>query len=235
MNFFEEWLDCPYEFHDILITLTHQIFSRWQAVADEHGPRHGQRLNESLRLLVEGTYRAMAYELGAQELCDLLIEKKIGVSGWTLSDCIGALAGLAGQKLSYSHGGRNQCCWFRGADLPDLLDQTAYVMTQEAVRLGIPTGTDWRFGLPANDVPVSPPVRLIGEIAPICAEFFEVIYMMDDHDQAVAAAKAAGRMLALACAGEKPDLEPAIGKPLAMAAITESYKSACIEYAAVNY
>ena len=179
-------LDCPYEFHDILITLTHQIFTRWEELSTDQGVRNGQSRSESLRILLEGTYRAMAYELGAQELCDVLIEKKIGIDGWTLPDCIGALAGLSGQKLSYSHGGRNQCCWFKGSDLPDLLDQTAYVMTQEAVRLGIPTGTDWRFGLPANDVPVSPPTHLINQIEPVCRGFFTAIHMEDYHDQAVA-------------------------------------------------
>ena len=41
-------------------------------------------------------------------------------------------------------------------------------------------------------------------------------------------------MLAVACGGEKPDLEPAIAKPLSMAALTETYKSACVT-AAVEY
>ncbi len=230
-EFFEDWLDCAYEFHDMLLFLTQQMFMRWEALG-EHG---GQRRAESFRLLVEGTYKAMAYELAAQELCDVVIEKKIGVEEWNLADSISALAGLSGRKLSLSHGGRNQCCWFRGTDLPDLLDQTAYVMTQEAVRLGLPTGTDWRFGLPANDVPVNAPTLLVNAIDPICDGFFDASNMHDYHDQAVSTAKAAGRMLAVACGGERPDLEPAIGKPLAMAALMESYKSVCVEYAAVSY
>jgi len=177
----------------------------------------------------------MGYELAAQELCDVIIEKKIGIDGWNMADSISGLAGMAGRKLSYSHGGRDQCCWFRGSDLPDLLDQTAYVMTQEAVRLGMPTGTDWRFGLPANDAPANAPTLLVNNVDSVCEGFFKTINLHDYNDQAVCAAKAAGRMLAVACAGERPDLEPAIGKPLAMAALTESYKSACVEYAAVSY
>jgi hypothetical protein len=226
-EFFEEWLDCHYEFHEMLLTLTQQIFTRWEI--------SGQRRAESFRLLVESTYKAMAYELAAQELCDVIIEKKIGVDSWNMADSISGLAGLAGKKLSQSHGGRNQCCWFRGSDLPDLLDQTAYVMTQEAVRLGIPTGTDWRFGLPANDIPANAPTLLVNGTAAACEGFFTAIEMYDYNDQAVCAAKAAGRMLAVACGGEKPEIEPAIAKPLAMAALTESYKSACVEYAAVSY
>lgn len=226
-EFFEEWLDCAYEFHDMLLFLTQQMFTRWENV--------GQRRAESFRLLVEGTYKAMAFELAAQELCDVVIEKKIGINGWNLADSISGLAGLSGRKLSLSHGGRNQCCWFRGADLPDLLDQTAYVMTQEAVRLGLPTGTDWRFGLPANDTPANAPTLLVSGIEPVCEGFFQATNMYDYNDQAVCYAKATGRMLAVACGGERPDLEPAIAKPLAMAALTETYKSACVEYAAVSY
>ncbi len=230
-EFFEEWLDCEYEFHKMILDLTHQIFNQWE------DPRNGggQSRAESFRLLIECTYRAMGYELAAQELCDVIIEKKIGIDSWNMADSISSLAGLAGRKLSYSHGGRDQCCWFRGSDLPDLLDQTAYVMTQEAVRLGMPTGTDWRFGLPANDSPANAPTLLVSSIENMCEGFFTSINLHDYHDQAVCAAKAAGRMLAVACAGERPELEPPIAKPLAMSALTESYKSACVEYAAVSY
>ncbi len=226
-EFFEEWLDCEYEFHEMILQITHQIFNQWE--------QFGQSRQESFRLLIECTYRAMGYELAAQELCDVVIEKRIGIDGWNMADSISALAGLAGRKLSLSHGGSNQCCWFRGTDLPDLLDQTAYVMTQEAVRLGMPTGTDWRFGLPANDAPVNAPTLLVNNVQGICDEFFNVINLHDEHDHAVCAAKATGRMLAVACAGERPELEPPIAKPLAMAALTESYKSACVEFATANF
>jgi hypothetical protein len=226
-EFFEDWLDCEYAFHGMLMELTQSIFDQWE--------EFGQSKQESFRLLIECTYRAMAYELAAQELCDVVIEKRIGFDGWNMADSISGLAGLAGRALSYSHGGRDQCCWFRGSELPDLLDQTAYVMTQEAVRLGLSSGTDWRFGLPANDTPANAPTILVNNIEVMCGGFFNAVNLHDYNDQSVCAAKAAGRMLAVACAGERPDLEAAIGKPLAMAALTESYKSACVDYAAVSY
>lgn len=226
-EFFEEWLDCQYEFHNILIHMTHSLFTQWEM--------QGQRRAESFRILVEATYRAMTFEIAAQELCDVVIEKNIGIDGWNMADSISGLAGLAGRKLSLSHGGRNQCCWFRGSDLPDLLDQTAYVMTQEAVRLGTPTGTDWRFGLPANDTPANAPTKLVNKIEETCFGFFNAINLDDYNDQSVCAAKAAGRMIAVTCGGERPEIEPSIAKPLAMAALTESYKSSCIEFAAVHY
>jgi len=141
---------------------------------------------------------------------------------------------MAGRRLGFAHDGENRRCWFKGPDLPDLLDQTAYVMTQEAVRLGLASGTDWRFGLPANDCPADPPEALIAGMEPVCRGFFTAIRMMDAEDQAVSCAKAAGRMLALVSGGEKPELEPAIAKPLAMAALTESYKGECLDYAFVS-
>lgn len=222
-EFFEEWLDCSYEFQDMVLFLIQQSFARWEMF--------GQPRSESFRLLVDGTYKAMAFELAAQELCDAVIEQKIGTSRWKLADSVAALAGMAGHRLAQSHEGENQCCWFRGPDIPDLLDQTAYVMTQEAVRHGLCATTDWRFGLPANDTPANPPIALIRAAEPVCNGFFKAIEMYELDDQAVACAKAAGRMLAIVAGGKKPEIEPAIAKPLAMSAITESYKSVCVEYA----
>lgn len=222
-EFYEDWDDCAYEFQDMVLFLIQQSLARWEMF--------GQSRSESFRLLLEATYKSMAFELAAQELCDAVIEQKIGMSQWKLSESVAALAGTSGYKLAQSHDGRNQCCWFRGPDLPDLLDQTAYVMTQEAIRHGLCATTDWRFGIPANDTPANPPTELIRGLEPVCSGFFRAIEMFDLNDQAVACAKAAGRMLAIAAGGKKPELEPAIAKPLAMAAITESYKSVCVEYA----
>ncbi len=222
-EFFEDWNDCNYEFQDMVLYLIQQSLARWEMF--------GQPRSESFRLLLVATYKSMAFELAAQELCDAVIEQKIGISQWKLTDSVAGLAGTSGFKLAQSHEGRNQCCWFRGSDLPDLLDQTAYVMTQEAVRHGLCATTDWRFGLPANDVPANPPTALIRDMEPLVSGFFNAIEMYELDDQSVACAKAAGRMLAIAAGGKKPELEPAIAKPLAMSAITESYKSVCVEYA----
>lgn len=218
-EFFEEYLDCPYEFHDTLLFMLQQRFVAWEDL--------GQRRAESLRLFKEVTMRVMAFEMAAQEMCDDIIEQKIG-NDWTLADAISALAGSAGHRLALSHNGENQMCWFRGSNLPDLLDQCAYVMTQEAVRLGLKCHTDWRFGLPANDTPSNPPTHLVRDAAPMADAFFTRVGMDDLEEQAVACAKAAGRMLAVAAGGEFPEIEPPIAKPLAMAALTESYKGMCV-------
>ena len=171
----------------------------------------------------------MAYEISAQELCDVVIEKKVAFEGWSLGDCIASLSAVAGRRLALSLNS-DTCYLFRGCELPEALDQVVYVMTQEAVRLGVPAGTDWRFGLAANDVPVNAPMDLILGIEPYCQSFFDALKVNNQFVQSVACAKAAGRMLAVAAGGELPEIEPAIAKPLAMAAITETYKSVCMDH-----
>ena len=213
---FEDWLHCPEEFVDLTLFATQQMF-----VAMEED---GQNRQEIFRLVIECANRCMAYEIAAQELCEVMIEQKIGLEGWSLSESISGLSAVAGRLLALS-------------DAPlssDHLDRVAYVMTQEAVRLGIPAGSDWRFGLAANDQPSSAPYELIQALAPVCSGFFPVIGLHNMVDQSVACAKASGRMLAMASGGEYPEIEPVIAKPLAMAAMTETYRTVCREYAALS-
>ncbi len=223
--FFEEWLDCAFEFHNLILVIVHNVLVSWEA--------DGQHRAETFRLLIECTHKAMGFELAAQELCDVVIDRKVACEGWSLADCIASLSAVSGRRLALSLN-NDACMIFRGCELPDNLDQVVFVMTQEAVRLGVPAGTDWRFGLAANDVPVNAPVDLIIGIEPYCQSFFKAIGMKNQYEQSVSCAKAAGRMLAVASGGEIPEMEPAIAKPLAMAAITETYKSVCMEHAIVS-
>ena len=218
--FFEDWMDCTYEFHDLILDMVHNILVGWEC---EGIPRE-----ESLRLLIECTKLAMAYEIVAQELCDVAIEHHVSRKGWTLGDCIGALSAVSGRRLAISLNS-NTCMIFKGSAIPDNLDQIVYVMTKEAIRLGVPAGSDWRFGLAANDMPINAPVELIQGMEPICNGFFEAIELDNNFYQAVACAKAAGRMIAVASGGELPEIEPAIAKPLAMCAMSESYKYVCMD------
>lgn len=225
-KFFEEWLDCSYEFHNLMLVILHNVFVRLE--------EEGLSRAESLRLLVECTRICMFYEIASQELCDVVIDLKIGQENWSIGDCVAGLSAIAGQKLALSLSVQS-CLIFNGADIPDHLDQIAHVMTQEAVRLGVPAGTDWRFGLAANDVPLNAPISLVEGIQPFCQSFFSVLDVQDPYLQAVSCAKAAGRMVAVAAGGELPELEPVIAKPLAMAAMTETYKSVCIDYSLATY
>lgn len=213
----EDWADCEFAFHDMLVTMAHHMIVTWE---EEGVPRA-----ESFRLLIEYATRCMAYEVAAQELCDVLIEKKIGRDGWTLGDCLGGLCGAAGWRLAKYNLLQKKLP--KDIVPPEVLefDNLVYVMTSEAVRMGTPAGSDWRLGLAANDCPPDPPSELLEGVEPYAALFFSAIPMPDLKEQAVACAKAAGRMLAVAATGENPEIAPVIAKPLAMAAITETYKA----------
>ncbi len=212
----EDWSDCEFAFHDMLMTLVHHMLISWE---DDGIPRC-----EAFRLLIEYATRCMSYELAAQELCDVLIEKKISRDGWTLGDCLGGLAGAAGWRLA-KYNLIQKKREKESVPFPTEFDELVYVMTKEATRMGVPAGSDWRFGLPANDCPLNPPLELLNGIEPYALLFFSTIPMPDLREQAVACAKAAGRMLAVAAVGENPEIAPVIAKPLAMAAITETYKT----------
>ena len=220
---FEDWLDCAYEFHELIVAVIHNVLVRMELA--------GQPRGETFRLFIECTNRCMAYQIAAQELCDIVIDEKIGNEQWSLGESVTGLSAIAGRCLALS---QNACELFSVPSLPDKLDQLAYVMTQEAIRLGIPAGTDWRFGLAANDCGSSAPYELINSLEPCCRSLFNVINLSYLPDQAVACAKAAGRMLAVAAGGDIPEIEPVIAKPLAMAAMTETYKTVCTQEAILS-
>ncbi|MFP4097684.1 MAG: hypothetical protein ACLFP8_06480 [Alphaproteobacteria bacterium] len=226
--FFEEWLDCNFELHDLMLVVFQHVIVGWEEM--------GLHRAETFRLLMECVKKSMAFEVAAQELCDVSIVTKVSPKGWSGGDCIASLCGVAGQRLAISLS-RSEVSQglFRGCDMPAVLDRVVHTMTQEAVRLGVPAGSDWRFGLAANDTPINAPVHLIRELEPLCLRFFRVIGLSGPYDQAIACAKAAGRMIAVTSSGELPEIEPAIAKPLAMAAITESYKHVCLDFEMVSY
>lgn len=217
---FEDWLDCAYEFQELLCFVIQNVIIRLEEA--------GQPRSEVFRIYIECCNRCLAYEIAAQELCDIVIDRKIGAESWSLTESVSGLSAVSGRCLALS---QNACELFAIPSLPDKLDQVAYVMTQEAVRLGIPAGSDWRFGLAANDCAVTAPYDLINSLDPCCREFFDMIGLNSLMDRAVACAKAAGRMLAVAAGGEAPEIEPVIAKPLAMAAMTDTYKSVCTQVA----
>lgn len=210
---FDEWDDCSFEFHAFFIEFVHDIFISWEC--------EGFRRADMLRLFSECLYRGLAYELAAQEMCDYVIERKAGLMQWDLNSCIAALSALAGHKQASC----KELARYAGlrSALEDL-DPIIYTMTQEAVRLGVPAGSDWRFGLAANDVPLNAPYDLIAALEPCFDKFFQAISLTDIEDQAVACAKTAGRMLAITAGGAAPELEPVIAKPLAISAMTDTYK-----------
>jgi hypothetical protein len=221
---FEDWLDCAHEFRSFIETFTAQSILLWEQDSLSRGALYNY--------LYETTIRYMSFEIVAQELCDVVIEELIGGWGWTVQDAVVGLSALSGYKLAQSLE-QDKCMLFFGADIPEHLDSIVHIMTQEAVRYGTPAGSDWRFGLAANDMIPNPPIDMMCGVEPYAERLLSCLPLNDLVDQSAACAKAAGRMIAVAAGGEEPEFEPAIIKPLAMAAITESYKSVCMKLRAL--
>lgn len=213
---FAEWVDCVHEFHQELISLITQTILHWEQQKSWRA--------ETFRLFIEISNRCMAYEMAAQELCDVVIERKILEENWSLGDGLSALSGVCGRRLALS---LNETGYWRPGRFNMLaapIDDVVHVMTQEATRLGIPAGSDWYKGVAANDAPADPPSDLVDSIEPYALVFYEMLGLTNLREQAVASAKGAGRMLAIAAGGERPEMAPVIAKPLSMAALSEMYK-----------
>lgn len=209
--------DEPHAFANVMVDVAYLHLSSIESI--------GIPRDEAFRILGEFATRAMVFEVAAQELCDVLIDRKIGDEKWSLGDCISSLSGLSGYKVAVWYQNMSGSSRTRTRAQVQTFNSVVEVMTREAVRYGIPGGTDWTFGLPANDLPANPPALLISGVLPFCEGFFKAVRAYDPIFQATACAKAAGRMLAVASGGEMPDLAPAIAKPLALCAMTESYRS----------
>lgn len=198
----ENWLECEYEYHAfVLESIRHYLC--------------GFEDDSTSRVFLYSYFEhaacgAMMNEIAAQELCDVVIEGFIKNNIWSLHDGVGGLGALAGRKAALANGGE---------------DTLSGLLMQEAIRYGTPAGSDWRFGLAANDGPADPPYELLAMIEPRAAVLFRELKRGGGADQAVACAKAAGRMLAVVAGGNFPEAEPMILKPLTMAAFSESYRS----------
>lgn len=174
-------------------------------------------------LMAESLRTAVRYELTAHSICDRAIDVKIAGQRWTIADCILGLSALAGShqaRLMYDAGVSN------AASLEKALDDLMRVMMEEAVRHGVPEDVTLLHGIPANDMPMSIHADLIRSIEPLALTVLEDNHILDRTNQAIALAKAAGRMVAVAAAGESPDIEHVVARPLALCAMMGAFRQA---------
>jgi len=174
-------------------------------------------------LMAESLRTAVRYELGAHGICDRAIEVKISGQRWTIADCILGLSALAGShqaRLMMDAGISNP------ASLEKALDDLMRVMMEEAVRHGVPEEVNLLHGIPANDVQTPIHADLIRSIEPLALTVLEELNVIDRTNQAIALAKAAGRMVAVAAAGEAPDIEHVVARPLALSAMMGAFRAA---------
>ena len=221
-----DWEHDIYGFVDLIVYLAYHNLSEWD---NQDIP-----IDESSRLVIECAWRAMAYEIAAQELCDASLDHMMIQHDWELADCLVSLSGAAGAYVSSqkedvdtsSPENKFYVGEFSGMSLPVQFDEIVYVMTREAARHGVSNAEDWRSGLAANDAPAYAPTDVVKAFEPYCKSLLPILRMDNSYDYAVACAKAAGRMIAVVSGGEEPEIAPVISKPLALSAMIEMYKNA---------
>lgn len=184
--------------HEIAIALIIDDFPRWE--------KKGHPQTETLRLLIEAVIQSLTFEMATQDFCDLMIEEFIE-EGRSAGDSILALSAMAGYYFAKAEA---------EMALPDDAElQMTYVMVRESLRHGTPGSKNWQVLAAANDTHSDNIPEYIIELRPEMEEFFSLIGLENKLGQAVAAAKAAGRMVAVITVEDVGQIHPSIAKSLA--------------------
>ena len=138
-------------------------------------------------------------------LCDNIIDVCIGGEGWTLGDCIQAMATLSGQYHAkvidiYDYG-RSE-----SAVIEHDFDHMVHTMVNEAMRLGMPDHAGLYTMLAANDTQPYIPFQRSDSIDTIAVPLFRIFKVFSPDLRSMMIAKATGRMMAVASAGDNPEM-----------------------------
>ena len=187
------------DIHEIAIALIIDDFPSWE--------KHGMPRADSLKILIETVIASLTFEMAAQDFCDLLIEEFIADNRHTTAEAVVALSALAGYVFAQAKAYKA---------LPaDAEKEFTNVMIRESVRHGTPGPKDWNMLAAANDAQAERIPEYVKKLEPNIDEFFALIGMEDKLGQAVAIAKAAGRMVAVITVEDVGQMHTSIAKSLA--------------------
>jgi hypothetical protein len=187
------------DIHEIAIALVINDLPQWET--------EGYPKDEMLRLLVEAVIAALTFEMATQDFCDLVIEEFIAEGAATSAQGIVAISAAAGFYFTRAQ---------QLMPLPeDAEAQFTNVMIREAVRHNTPGPKNWEMLAAANDAENYNIPEYLKKLRPEMEEFFELIGLENPLGQAVAAAKAAGRMVAVITVEDVGQIHPSIAKSLA--------------------
>jgi hypothetical protein len=180
--------------------------------------------NDFWQLLYDMTMVTLVGEQFMHLLCDQLIDICIGGAGWTLGDCIQAMAALSGQYhakvIEISNLGAS-----KSAVIEHDFDYMIQTMLNEALRLGMPDTAGLFTMMAANDMNHYIPFAKSESVETVAKPLFQVFKIYDPDLRSMMIAKATGRMMAVAAAGENPDMDPCVVTPLALSSMQGSYIS----------
>ena len=135
----EEFGECEFSFCEFILWMVSNYLVDWEG---NNIPR-----SDGFRLFMDAATRCMAFEISAQELCDIVIEKRIGTSDWSLAER-SCWAGNQSHKLPHR-------CWPSGRPLvvPSVRPQIAVAKKMES---GNPSVNGKRRPNPSGVMAVSP-------------------------------------------------------------------------------
>ena len=180
--------------------------------------------NEFWSRLYDMTLVALVGEQVVHTLCDQVIDICIGGEGWTMGDCIQALATLSGQyhaKVIENH----DFGVSREAVIGHDFNYMIQTMMNEARRLGMSDNPGLYTMLAANDAHPFIPYHKATSINEIASPLFKIFSIYDSDLKSMMIAKSTGRMMAVASAGDHADMDSCVVTPLALSCMQGSYIS----------
>ena len=174
--------------------------------------------------LYDMTLTCLVTEQFLHHICDQVIDICIGGEGWTLGDCIQSMAALSGKYHAkvievYNLGVSKK------AVIEHDFDYMINTMMTEAMRLGMPDKAGLFTMLAANDVQPYIPYAKADAVSMIAEPMFKMFHVLDSDLRSMMLAKATGRMMAVAAAGDTPDMDVCVVTPLALSSMQGSYIS----------
>lgn len=174
--------------------------------------------------LYDITCMILASEQLVHTLCDQVIDSCIG-EGWSLGDCIQGLGALAGQYHAKGLSAQSL-----GAAAPAVISHDFNTMIQtimsEAMRLGMNDTIGAYTMVAANDMIHYAPLQKAANINLIAVPLFRIFSIADPEIRSMQAAKATGRMMAVASTGAEADMDSCVVTPLALSSMQGSYHHA---------
>jgi len=189
--------------------------SLWSMVQDKQ---------EFISRLYDMAMVTLVSEQCIHHLCDQIIDVCIGSEGWTLGDCVQAMGALSGQyhaKVIEMEG----LGVSKKAVIHHDFDYMVHTAINEAMRLGMPDTAGPHSMLAANDTQTYIPYQKSDELDVLAQPLFRIFSIYDSDLRSMLIAKATGRMMAVAAAGDNPDMDVCVVTPLVLSSMQGSYIS----------
>jgi hypothetical protein len=172
--------------------------------------------------LYDATCLVLTTEQLIHNLCDEIIDIEIGSNGWTLGDCVQSMGALSGAYYARSIEIRS-LGHSKQAVINHGFDYLVQTIMAEALRLGMPDHAGVYTMLPANDSLPHIPYNKVEDVDKLAIPLFDLFKISDSCLKSLIIAKATGRMMAVAAAGDNANMDSCVVTPLALTSMQGTY------------